>query len=102
MTDTAEIERLKARVRELEAAQAQPAPAAGFMGALSLVGHVVGLVPRPLLVAAGLVFVAWLGFEVYLNARKKMAETEGVETETLVKTDRFCTLDHSCARFTKP
>jgi hypothetical protein len=52
--------------RQLEAAQT--APAGGFMGALSLVGSVVGLVPRPLLVAAGIVVVAWAGLEMYQNA----------------------------------
>ncbi len=86
MTDANELDALKARLNELEAAQSQAAPAGGFMGAVSLIGHVVSLVPRWLLVAAGVVFVAWLGLDLYLNARVKMAQTRAVEEKA--ETDR--------------
>lgn len=76
--DTSELEALKARVKELEAA---PGPGAGWGGLISLIGSVVAIVPRWLVVAAGVVFVAWLGFELYLNAWQKLAQTEQVDAE---------------------
>jgi hypothetical protein len=81
MNDTSELEALKARLKELETAQA-PAPAAGWGGLFSLVGSVVALVPRWLVVAAGVVFVAWLGFDLYANVQMKMAEVERVQAES--------------------
>ncbi len=82
MTDTNELEALKARLKKLEAAQSQAAPAAGWGGLFSLIGSVVALVPRWLVVAAGVVFVAWLGFDLYMNAQQKIAVTRKVVEES--------------------
>jgi hypothetical protein len=73
MTDTSELEALKARVKELEAS---PVPVSGWGGLFSLVGSVVGLVPRWLVVAAGVVFVAWLGLDLYMKIGITTAEKE--------------------------
>ena len=68
-----ELEALKARVKELEGA---PSPSAGWSGLFSLVGSVVAIVPRWLVVAAGVVFVAWLGLEIYINAQSLLADLQ--------------------------
>lgn len=65
MNDTSELDALKARVKELEAA---PAPAPG-LGGFSGVAALAGLVPRWLVIAGGAVFLAWAGFEIYINAQ---------------------------------
>ncbi len=48
----------------------------------SLVGHVVGLVPRWLVVAAGVVAVAFIGAEAYLKIRAQWAETREIEEKS--------------------
>ncbi len=75
MTDASELERQNAELRkQLEAAQA--APAGGFMGALSLIGEVWGMIPRPLKVAVALIVVAGLGFEVFQKVEQTALQTE--------------------------
>jgi hypothetical protein len=68
-----------------------PVPVSGLAAVLAIVQAVVAVVPRWLVVAAGVVFVAWLGFDLYLNARQKLAQTEAVEVETQVKIARQAT-----------
>jgi hypothetical protein len=48
----------------------------GWAGLFSLIGSVVNLVPKWLIPAAGLVFVAWLGFDLYINAQMKLIEKD--------------------------
>ena len=74
--------------KQLEAAQA-PASIAGWGGLFSLVGSVVALVPRWLVVAAGVIFIGWLGFDLYVNVRVKMAEVERIEAESRAAATTF-------------
>jgi hypothetical protein len=67
----------------------QPAPQGGLGGllsfVLSIVQAVTGLVPRWLVVAAGVVFLAWVGLDIYLNARERLARTETIELDNAAK-----------------
>jgi hypothetical protein len=66
----------------------QPAPS-GLGAVLSIVQAVVALVPRWLIVACGAVFLAWLGFDLYLNARQKIAKTEEIEAVSRAKSEPY-------------
>lgn len=59
---------LAARVKELEAAQASSVGGRG--GAFSFVGSVFKIVPRWLVIAAALVFIAWVGADLYLKIQQ--------------------------------
>jgi hypothetical protein len=62
----------------------QPAPS-GLGAILSIVQAVVAIVPRWLVVAAGVIFLTWLAFDLYLNTRAKLAQTEQTEAASLRK-----------------
>ena len=81
--DANEAERQIAELKkQLEAAKTATPPAAGFMGALSPVLSVASLVPRWLVVAAGVVVVAWAGFEIYINAQTKVLQLDQTNAQT--------------------
>ena len=82
MNDTSELDALKARVKELEAA---PAPGAGF-GGVSGVAALASLVPRWLVVAGGVVFLAWAGLEIYINAQMQLLLLEKQRVDTAANT----------------
>ena len=62
--------------------QQPPATASGLGQVLAIVQAVTSLVPRWLVVAAGVILLTWLGLDLYLNLRIKMAEVTEVETQT--------------------
>jgi hypothetical protein len=62
MTD--DLEALKARVKELEAAQASPVSRSGGAGSLARI------VPRWLVIVAALAFIAWAGADLYLKVQQ--------------------------------
>ena len=72
---TNELEALRARVKELEAKQ-PAAPTSGLGQVFGIVQAVASIVPRWLLVAAGVIFLAWLGFDLYTNVILRMADVE--------------------------
>jgi len=90
-TETGDAERQIAELKkQLEAAQGQASsPVTGWGGLFSLVGSVVALVPRWLVVAAGVIFIAWLGFDLYANVRVKMAEVERIEAQSRAAATTF-------------
>jgi hypothetical protein len=64
-----------------------PAPQASGLGAvLSIVQAVVALVPRWLVVGAGVIFLAWLGFDLYINTQLKLLDLQAKQAETRAKT----------------
>jgi hypothetical protein len=70
----------------------RPAPS-GLGAVVSIVQAVVALVPRWLVVAAGVIFLTWLGFDMYLNARQKLAETRRIEAQSTTATTLTQPLD---------
>jgi hypothetical protein len=61
-----------------------PVPVSGLAAVLAIVQAVVAVVPRWLVIAAGVVCLSWLGFELYLNARVKLAEVEKIEIDSAI------------------
>jgi hypothetical protein len=66
-----------------------PVPVSGLAAVLAIVQAVVAVVPRWLVVAAGVVFVAWLGFDLYLNAQMKLLDLEAKRGETAASSAKF-------------
>jgi hypothetical protein len=52
----------------------QPAPS-GLGQVLPIVQAVIAIVPRWLVAAAGVIFLTWLGFDLYNNAQQTAART---------------------------
>jgi hypothetical protein len=65
--------------------QQPPVPVSGLAAVLAIVQAVVAVVPRWLVVAAGVVFVSWLGFDLYLNAQMKLTELEKTQGVTTIQ-----------------
>ena len=63
----------------------QPAPSS--LGALlSLVQTVIAIVPRWLVVAAGVIFLTWLGYDLYISSQLKLFDLQAKQAETRAKT----------------
>jgi hypothetical protein len=100
MTSIDELETLKARVKELEVGQAAPVKGSGSL--LSLIGGVVSIVPRRLFVAAGVLFVAWLSFNLYMNARQKIAQTEIAQQQAEIARQQALKAETEAAAISTP
>jgi hypothetical protein len=59
-----------------------PVPVSGLAAVLAIVQAVVAVVPRWLVVAAGLMALTDVGFNIYMNARAKVAEVRKIEIES--------------------
>jgi hypothetical protein len=93
MSNPSELELQNAELRQqLEAAKT--AQTSGWAGLFSLVGSVINLVPRWLVVAAGIVFIGWLGTEVYFNAQILIAN------KNKATADAFRATSETCNRYT--
>jgi hypothetical protein len=58
-----------------------PVPVSGLAAVLAIVQAVVAVVPRWLVVAAGVVFVSWLGFELSQKAQQATLQTETMRAQ---------------------